>query len=92
MAKLFSEGTLQWNMPSGTRRSSSPSPTTRHPIKKRHSTGEAFEYMAGCDEIRQQPNEPVRLILYIIEIKIYILSYISFMCTEFKIFFTIVCD
>ena len=69
MAKLFSEGTLQWNMPSGTRRSSSPSPTTRHPVKKRHSTGEAFEYMAGCDEIRQQPNEPVRLILYEIENK-----------------------
>ena len=60
MAKLFSEGTQQWNMPSGTRRSSSPPPTPRYMVKKRHSTGEAFEYMAGCDEAKQQPTEPVR--------------------------------
>ena len=64
MAKLFSEGMQQWNMPSGTRRSSSPPPTPRYTVKKRHSTGEAFEYMAGCDEARQQATEPVRIMIY----------------------------
>ena len=50
MARLFSEGTLQWNMLSGTRRSSSPPPTPRCNVKKKHNTGEAFEFMAGYEE------------------------------------------
>ena len=65
MARLFSDGILHWNIPSCTRHSTSPPPTQRCMLKKRHSTGEAFEYMAGYDEGRQQANEPVREVYHI---------------------------
>jgi len=62
MGKLFMDGLQHWNIPVSTRRSTSPSNNPRSStMKKRHSTGEPFEYTSGLDEPRQQPCEPVRM-------------------------------